>query len=273
MSLTGKELARDLARNLSENGKMVWVEMPLGSVMRDSVGRADVLSIAKSYTNPSVIIYEIKASRGDFLGDISRGKYMRYRSCCNQLYFATEKGLVQKVEVPEGCGLITRSENGWRVVKSAPRADCEITTNMFMALLMRGHEDFFEQVRELDRKKIEVYQGLNQASNDYGVKVARDIANSVGFLEEARTLNKKIEEALGREFSSLYWGITALKSEVNKLLGQHEYVEEIACLSQVIRSIYSGYPDSVASELKHIADRFESKMSKKCIENGGEMGR
>ncbi|GAJ03346.1 unnamed protein product, partial [marine sediment metagenome] len=107
---TGRELAEDLARHLQQpGGWMVWVNMPLGSIMFGNPGIADVITVAKSYKT-TVRIYEVKTTRGDFWGDVNKGKYLRYLENCNQFYFATGAGVVKKEEIPQGCGLITRSD-------------------------------------------------------------------------------------------------------------------------------------------------------------------
>ncbi|GAI89372.1 unnamed protein product, partial [marine sediment metagenome] len=142
MDWTGKSLAEDLAKTKDHRDWMTWVQIPLGSVMwaTGHMPRADVLAVRKSFTNPSFTIYEVKVSRSDFNADVNKGKYRIYFADCCQFYFAVPAGLVKKEEVPEGAGLIVRGENGWRVVKSAPRREYTPDVELLLKLLMRGYE-------------------------------------------------------------------------------------------------------------------------------------
>jgi len=59
-----------------------------------------------SWARFCVRIYEIKASRPDFLRDVASGKFQAYFPACNELWFATAPGLLKAHEVPESCGLV-----------------------------------------------------------------------------------------------------------------------------------------------------------------------
>lgn len=109
------ELAHDLAKKFRVNdAMMVWEDMPMGS--SGSV-RPDVYVLKKSYSSFQPITYEIKVSRSDFLSDVTSGKWQGYLKFSSGVVFAVPKGLVSKEEIPKGCGLIVRSEKGWRTTK------------------------------------------------------------------------------------------------------------------------------------------------------------
>ncbi|WP_291375066.1 MmcB family DNA repair protein [Acinetobacter sp. UBA6720] len=109
------QLAEDLAKHLGQNSdRIIWTDMQLGP---SGSPRPDVYSIPKSYTNFKPLAYECKVSVSDFRSDITKGKWQSYLRFASGVIFAVPKGLISKDDVPKGCGLIVRSENGWRMVK------------------------------------------------------------------------------------------------------------------------------------------------------------
>lgn len=109
-------LAADLANHLRGGGRMVWENMQLGP---SGSPRPDVYSIARSYTRPSPIAYEVKISRSDFLKDTGAAKWSRYLDYAGGVMFACPAGLLAPADLPAGTGLMVRGD-GWRVLR-APR--------------------------------------------------------------------------------------------------------------------------------------------------------
>lgn len=114
---------------------MFFTEVKDGSSMGHH-SRIDALAIKLSWSSPCITGYEIKIDRSDFIGD---NKWMAYLPMCNQLYFATAPGVVQKEEIPEQCGLVQLSANGTqiRTIKKAPYREIEPPSDMFMYLMMK----------------------------------------------------------------------------------------------------------------------------------------
>lgn len=132
------ELAHDLAECRRAVGEIVAEKLAMGSYG----GRAqiDVAVMKPSWTNPNPAAYEVKVSRSDFRQDVQSGKYRKYVPYVRRLYFAAPSGLLQLLEIPDGCGLITRNENGWHVVR-APRVskiEQEHWCTFLHALLMKS---------------------------------------------------------------------------------------------------------------------------------------
>ncbi|GAI67526.1 unnamed protein product [marine sediment metagenome] len=238
---------------------MVWVNMPLGSIMFGNPGIADVIAVAKSYKT-TVRIYEVKTTRGDFWGDVNKGKYLRYLENCNQFYFATEAGIVKKEEIPQGCGLITRSDKGWHVQIAAKRSDCELTTEFLIALLMRGFQDYWANANRLNHdKEYYEYKGLHDAAYKFGKRFAQDLAKGPEYLNAARELQRKVDEALGRQHGSLDLSLWALRGDVDRLLVQYKYAEEVAKLTDILMRIFQGNSYRVAEELGEIIEKLERR--------------
>ena len=111
-----------------KNGPTHYVE-PGGMV------RMDAWAMPRSWAHPAVTAYEVKISRSDFLNDT---KWPKYLDLCNLLYFVAPRGVVNKEEVPESCGLLEVSKNAKRLItrKKAPHRDVEIPEDLWRYILM-----------------------------------------------------------------------------------------------------------------------------------------
>lgn len=259
------ELAKDLARTkLSENW-MVWREIPLGPV---SSPRADVFAVAKSFANARFVIYEIKTSRSDFLHDVNSGKYRDYLPYCCQLYFACPAGVLSKADMPEYCGLIIRGNDTWYTIKSATRREFEPSQELLIKLLIKGYEDHFERYRQNEHERFKEYKGLREASYFYGTKMARDIANGQGIIQEAKHLTEAIGKLLGREFPSLEYAASALKAEIENLIQRRQYVSEAVDLADLVLLLFEGrrfFADNIPQRLRTIADRLDKRFKEEEV--------
>lgn len=240
----GRELAEDLAQHLQAAGHMAWVEIPLGSVYQNSrLQRADVVGLNKSFTQPNLRIYEVKVSRADYLSDIGRGKYAGYLKSADQVYFAVPQGLIKVAELPQdGVGLIIRGETSWSVAKAARRQDFKLTEEILLKLLIRGHDDFQRQYRSKKHRDTEAktYTNLRQALYDYGVKVAKDIAEGHAIKQYSDEMVKQISELLGCNFSSPYGALDQLRREVNTLMYQHRASRLAVNMAELTGKLFSG---------------------------------
>lgn len=261
----GKSLAENLAKSRDQNTWITWVQIPLGSVQMSNVPVADVIAIRKSFTNPNFIIYEIKVTRSDFLSDVNRGKYRRYFNDCCQLYFAAPKGIIKADELPEGTGLIVRGDNGWRVLKAAPRREHIPDQQLLLKLLMRGYEDHLVQWKQYDRLKNLEYKGLKEASLQYGIKIAQDLANASELIEQADKIKDEIGNILGEKYDTVLSAIFRLRSNVDDLLNQRRYAKETLELVQVVDRLLQGtrfFANDTPKQLRTIADKLEDKFKK-----------
>jgi hypothetical protein len=99
-------------------------ECKTGRTWGDKVYVFDGWAMKKSWSNPEVIGYEIKVSRGDFLSDKKWRNYLPY---CNTFYFVCPRGIVDVKELPEDTGLILVSKTGTKLYtkKKAPYREME----------------------------------------------------------------------------------------------------------------------------------------------------
>ena len=256
-----KLLAEDLLRNRDSEKWVSWKEVPLGSVWgsNGTIPRADVISISKNY-HPSVLIYEIKVSRGDFLSDINSGKFMKYFDYCSQFYFAMPKGLVKTIEIPDSCGLITKGPKGWHVAKAAPRRDFTPGSELLLKLLMRGYEQQREQWNQYEKLKNLEYKGLKEASYEFGIKVGRELADAENLVKLAEKLKGDIGYVMGKDYGDLSNAAWAIQHDIQRLLGRRKFAMETLRLIHLVEKLTDGYDTgNVARELRTLAGIIEKK--------------
>ncbi len=142
------ELIEDLHAKLRATGdRMCWVDMQLGP---SGSPRPDLYTIAKSYTKPAPLAYEIKISVSDFRSDITSGKWQKYLRFACGVIFCVPAGMIGKEDIPTGCGLMVRGEESWRTVKAPTLQRMpELDRDAWMKLLIDGIK------RESERQRID----------------------------------------------------------------------------------------------------------------------
>lgn len=101
---------------------------PAGSKIMDAV------AIKKTWSPKTVIGYEIKVSRHDFLSDQKHPVYMQN---CNIFYFVTLKDIVKDGELPQGAGhMIYSPDTGkLRTVKKAPYRNISVNPDVLLHIM------------------------------------------------------------------------------------------------------------------------------------------
>lgn len=213
MTWTHDGLADDLAAHVGAHcmgDRMVWKNLPMGP---GSSQRPDVFAMMKSFTNPKPTVYEVKVSRSDFLADVTAGKWMGYRAFASAIYFAMPDGLVKRTEIPDGCGLMFRSETGWRYARKPTLQPNVPDFEAMMRLLIRATEGA-ERVRKGVAQSVYAYEKtLRKKIGEDAACYIRNSDNAREALEaqkaklgnlkaQAEELVKQAEER-GRQ--RLYW--------------------------------------------------------------------
>ncbi len=150
MTWAHEDLQADLAATRRDVGEIAVERLSVGSYGGN--GQIDVFAVRPSWTQPVPTVYEVKISRPDFLRDTQAGKYQRYLPYCRRLYFATPAGLLDRKEVPDGCGLCVRGDTGWRTVK-APRVRAEPDgwPEILFSLLLKLHPGPWDKPTRAER--------------------------------------------------------------------------------------------------------------------------
>ncbi len=172
---TERELQEDLAEYLRNSGLLTFTEIQIPHM---ESSRADIIAMTPHrYSTKDIRIYEVKLTRNTWLSD---KKYQKYLNCCNRLYIASPKGLISKEELPNEVGLITRSENGWRVAKS-PRLNINpslMTVDFILSLLYRGYEENIIQRKLRDRIIAEDNVPLIKQAKKIGWEISSRLAKT-----------------------------------------------------------------------------------------------
>ena len=178
-------LAKDLASHLETPERMIWTDMQLGP---SGSARPDVYSMRKSYSKPMPVTYEIKVSVSDFRSDITSGKWQKYLDFSTAVVFAVPKGLVSKDDIPKGCGLMTRGENGWVTLRKPTRQTVTLPEKVMLKLLIDG----------VERARPPKPQEWNQYITDKKIKAkyGDDVANALKDISRVRREEQNIKSVI-----------------------------------------------------------------------------
>lgn len=139
----------------------------------------DAVVIKPTWTPVTLIGYEIKVSRADFLND---QKYPHYMKTCTIFSFVAPKGVVQKDELPSNAGLIEYNPNTQRLrtVKKAPYNKVEIMPEVLLHIMFWKFDDYNRPpTKEEMRQRVEE----NIRCGLYGRSLSRDIARKLDSLD------------------------------------------------------------------------------------------
>ena len=113
--MTHDQLQEDLAKHLRVGtDRMVWTNTQLGP---SGSPRPDVFTVNKSFSRFASDAYEIKVSVSDLRSDVTSGKWQSYRKFAHRVWFAFPRGMAPLELIPKECGVILRSDVGWRAAR------------------------------------------------------------------------------------------------------------------------------------------------------------
>jgi len=95
--------------------------------------RLDAWVMLRTWSPPTIIGYEVKVSRGDWLRD---NKWPVYATVCNLFYVVCANGVARPEEVPEGVGLIWVSKGGKKLITKRKAARKEVEDAVGLRKLM-----------------------------------------------------------------------------------------------------------------------------------------
>lgn len=157
---------------------------PAGSRIMDAV------AIKKTWSPRTVIGYEIKTSRQDFLND---QKYPVYMENCNIFYFVTPKDIIKKGELPEGAGhMVYNSDtNKLRTSIKAPFRDTPISSDVLLHIMFWKFNRYlgFKTRAEM----LEDYKATKELKS-LGIDIARKIRELEFDLERSKRDLKSVRE-------------------------------------------------------------------------------
>lgn len=183
-------LADDLAAHLRGYARpaMIWTDMQLGPA---GSPRPDVYAIEPTYTRMAATAFEVKVSRSDFLNDVQAGKALGYLKFATALIFAAPKGMLRKSEIPDGCGLIERGDQGWRYAKRATVHPLDtLPRDAWMKLLIDGRERDQGAGKEIRARQANEWVQHERARKMLGEDLGRLLADRDN---AARSLRRELE--------------------------------------------------------------------------------
>ncbi len=190
------ELLRDLHDHLSKPERMLWMDTimgPAGSV------RPDIFSINKSFTKPRPISYEVKVSKADFRSDITSGKWQQYLEFSGGVMFCAPKGIINKSDLPNGCGLMTRFDKSWRTVKGPTLHPAEPDYYIMLKLLMTATDEYKLKRAEVHFSSYAVIQKHKKEWGEDVCKVLNDLRMAQGDLDSIHAKSRDKENRLIEE--------------------------------------------------------------------------
>lgn len=186
-------LAEDLANRLQEaSDRMIWTDMQLGP---SGSPRPDVFTLNKSFTKPMPLAYECKISVSDFRRDITAGKWQSYLRYASGVIFAVPAGLIDKADVPKGCGLMVRGAAGWKTVKGPTMSVPDMPRDFWMKLLIDGLQRLR---REHKPRSASAWLIQDKLRDKLGDRVARAVADTERFLFDAAEEKRLRDEGVKR---------------------------------------------------------------------------
>ncbi|MDW5300739.1 MAG: MmcB family DNA repair protein [Sedimentibacter sp.] len=161
----------------------------------------DAVAIKKTWSPKTVIGYEIKVSRQDFLSDQKHPVYMQN---CNIFYFVTLKDIVKDGELPQGAGhMIYSPDTGkLRTIKKAPYRNISVNPDVLLHIMFWKAERYFGY-----RTRAEMladYKAKKDLKN-IGWEVADKISNLEYQIKSFdNSYYKKFYDEIHRDWKELY---------------------------------------------------------------------
>lgn len=154
------------------------------ATLRDQTGqRADVLAMRRKLSNGPMLIFEIKTSRGDLLGDLRREKWRGYLAD-GAVAFAFPAGLAEVREIPPEAGVIVRVAQGWSW-RRAPRwkEAPQPTAYLLRRMALTASDQAAARARaELQPRSADLWRLQKTARTELGQRLAK-IAHDVDLWE------------------------------------------------------------------------------------------
>lgn len=266
------ELLYDLADFLEKPERMMWCDFPMGSA---GSCRPDIFTLNKSFTRPDSRIYEIKVSLSDYRSDITKGKWRKYLNYASSVTFCVPTGLVTKNDLPQGCGLMVRSDKGWRTIKAPTKQVMpDFGRELWLKLLMSGIEQERSNRKMARQYSFDRYKAIKNNFTDEvadvlkGLDMARSRAKYIledannkaeRIIQTAESRSEKCNEILNeyREvFGSSFLSFESAKHHIERMKKRCDRDEEISRIKREI-SHAKGQLDRLRSTLSRVVDQPE----------------
>lgn len=221
------ELAHDLAEHLRANTEIIaWENMQMGP---SGSPRPDVYTMRKSFVRFAPVAYEVKVSVSDFRSDITSGKWQSYLKYAGAVVFAVPAGLINKADVPAGCGLIVRHENVWRTVKGPTMQRLEtLSHEAWVKLMIDGIDREVKRNRAAVPRECNAWLAARQVRKKHGDRIGEllsDLSMAEGRIiaatDAAKQQAAEIQDGTHRE---LKWAKESIERSRDSLDSEYRHL-------------------------------------------------
>lgn len=132
-------LVERVAREMTRAGRLAWRGLAVRARVDHgwTMAMPDIFSIrhttVEAYAEP--IVHEVKVRRADLLADVRRScKRQAYLELGGECWYVIQDGIARADEIPPECGVLVATEEGFEVVRPAPKRPTRIGFALWMAL-------------------------------------------------------------------------------------------------------------------------------------------
>lgn len=258
-------LQRDLANHLSVRGdRMLWEDIQLGPT---GSPRPDLFAVAKSFVRPQATAYELKVSVADLRADLAAGKWQSYLQFAGCVVFAVPQAIAKEAReaVPRQCGLMIRSERGWRTHRRAIGQATKIPWEAMQKLLITGLE---REHRLLRARQGWLHQRFSEDRTRRRV-LGDELANLVTDTNAARLrlehLRQHYQQHADREREQFERGREALQRELAETaaaVGLPETASVHAIVGKLRTLRQSAVPQKAACDVRQDIERLRKALQR-----------
>lgn len=197
----------DIIEQLKKRHKndMGFTEVKNGSSNTMQLRKIDYMAIKKSWSPITLIGYEVKVSRSDFVRD---DKWYGYLENCNMFSFAAPKGMIKLKELPENVGLVEYNpeKRTIRTKRKPIYREIKLNAEMLLYLMMwrmKIEDNRYGAVGETRAEKTERWKHWLEEKVDNKVigravkgkfgRMLRDYHNIQEYVKELEEFQKTIQ--------------------------------------------------------------------------------
>ena len=220
---------------------------------------------------PFTAAFEIKVTRADFVRELTDPSKRRpFESQVTEFWFVTPKGLAQKGEVPEGCGLLEAHGKGLRAVVRARQDFARSPGSVLNLAILRRANEAVEEARRPEREFAHLngrpvtLDELRTVAEKLAKYVHAEEVLSRDRSERLRQRKSRKEARFDEHFSTLRRIISAVRDDLGRRWGDPDpSPDEVA---RWVGSLTSRRPAKLIQELRRAADNIEAEL---CLDDSG----
>ncbi len=125
----------------------------------------------------------------------------------------------------------------------------------------------------MERRSQEVkgYTTLKQAFHDYGIKVAKDIADAQEIKALSEAFLKDIGKLMGKDYATSYDAVAALKKDVETLMRQRKHVRLALPMAEMAIRLFDGelFYGNPVRDLERLLEQAKKEFPRNTVTGSG----